>query len=82
MKNINHLAYFYDMSSYDKLLSTLDNKGSMLFFSSNPLLGIKGLIRRLRQKPALPKKTRVSSDHHIPLYPYQRKKGEFQKYFD
>ncbi|MDO6436556.1 carboxypeptidase-like regulatory domain-containing protein [Cyclobacterium sp. 1_MG-2023] len=82
MKNIHHLAYFYDMNSYDKLLSTVDNKGFMVLFSNNPLLGIKGLIRRLKQKPVLPKKSRISNTHDFPLYPYQRKKGQFQKYFD
>lgn len=82
MKDIHHLAYFYDINSYDKLLSTLDNKGSMVLFSTNPLLGIKGLIRRLKQKPVHPKKSKVWNTHTFPLYPYQRKKGEFQKYFD
>ncbi|MBR9776808.1 MAG: carboxypeptidase-like regulatory domain-containing protein [Cytophagales bacterium] len=82
MKNIHHLAYYYDMNSYDKLLSTLDNKGSMVLFSTNPLSGIKGLIRLLKQKPDLPKKTRFPNSYAIPLYPYQREKGGFQKYFE
>lgn len=59
MTNIHHLAYHYDMNSYDKLLSNLNNKGATVLFSTNPQMGIMGLIRRLKQKPVLPKKTRV-----------------------
>tara|TARA_R110002049_G_scaffold98012_2_gene238685 strand:- start:3032 stop:3706 length:675 start_codon:yes stop_codon:yes gene_type:complete len=82
IKNIHHLSYHYDMNSYDKLLSGLSDKGSTVLFSSNPSMGILGLIRRLKQKRNLPSKTRVSNPSPRLLYPYMRKKEGYQKYFE
>tara|TARA_R110001592_G_scaffold148471_3_gene373368 strand:- start:62019 stop:62669 length:651 start_codon:yes stop_codon:yes gene_type:complete len=82
IKNIHHLGYQYDMNSYDKLLSSLSDNGSAVLFSSNPSMGILGLIRKLKKRRSLPAKGKVLNANPLPLYPYMRKKGSIQKYFE
>ncbi|WP_040416908.1 carboxypeptidase-like regulatory domain-containing protein [Cyclobacterium qasimii] len=56
IKNIHHLGYQYDMNSYDKLLSSLSDNGATVLFSSNPSMGILGLIKKLKKDVVFPPK--------------------------
>ena len=82
IKRIHHLGYHYEMNSYDKLLSNLKGNGTTILFSSNPYLGILGVIRRLKQNQGLPIKYEVSNQNRNLLYPYLGSKEGFQKYFE
>nr|MBI1231679.1 hypothetical protein [Cytophagales bacterium] len=82
MQRIRHLAYFHDMTSYNMLIGKMNTPGNVTLLSSNPSLGIIGIIKRLRQDRTVPGRSPRSD--HIPslLNAYRRKGGAYSWLFE
>jgi len=82
IQRLKHLAYFYDMNSYDMFLANTKDGGTVSFLSNNPSLGILSLIRRLRQDKTVP--GRAPQPQHVPSLwkAYKRKEGEYKWLFE